>query len=98
MSVGFSKTKIDIDSNAASAIVQVRQALEYAVRVNNVLLGLSTADLVALGYDETSKGEVSLLKSAMADMADLHSTSHSGRTQGTARNFFVFADKLTAFN
>lgn len=68
MTVGASKTRMDIDATAAQVARQLFSAFEAVKQFKAWLDTQVNADLEALGY---SAYDVAVLKSALADLDDL---------------------------
>ena len=98
LSIGFAKTKADIDNRAGAIAVDIRDALTRAQRLNTILAAMTTNELVALGYDELTKSEVSVLKSAIGDLNQLASVFQGLATRTPAYDYMTFAKQLTGVN
>jgi hypothetical protein len=68
MSVGLPVTKDEIDSRAGDTARSFQKAFEDTITMQSYLTQTADADLVTLGYTEA---EVSTLKSAFSDLAQL---------------------------
>ena len=94
MTVGFPLTKDQLDTRLGQIALTIRDQLDDATRLKAKLDTLTTADLVALGYDEANKSEVSTMKSAYTDLAKLAQIANGQATQATANDFMFWARKL----
>jgi hypothetical protein len=95
VSIGFPIGKADIDIRAAQTIVNVRDSLQAAVNLCNLLQDTSVfandAALTALGY---TQAEVNVLRAAFTDMKALYNIAHNAGTQATPNDFFFNAKHL----
>lgn len=94
MTVGFPLTKDQLDTRLGQIAMTIRDQLLEASRLKAKLDTLTTSDLVALGYDETTKSEVSTMKSAYTDLDKLAQIANGQATQATANDFLFWAKKL----
>ena len=94
MTVGFPLSKDQLDTRLGQIALQVPDGLDEAAQVKVLLDTLTTADLVALGYDEATRAEVSTMKSAYTDLYNLQRVATGQATQGTANDFLFWARKL----
>lgn len=96
MSIGFPIGKADIDIRAAQTVVAVRDSLQAAVNLCNLLqdttIFANDAALTALGY---SAGEVTQLRAAFTDLKALYNIAHAAGTQPAVNDFFANAKHLT---
>lgn len=96
MSIGFPIAKADIDIRAAQTVVAVRDSLQAAVNLCNLLqdttIFANDAALTALGY---SAGEVTQLRAAFTDLKALYNVAHGTATQASTNDFFFNAKHLT---
>lgn len=95
MSVGFSKTKADIDAQAGSLVTAVRDSLRRAAAFKAVLDNtnvITDAYLLTLNY---SQAEINLLRAAFSDLNSLYNVAHANGTVSSNNNFFFSADQLT---
>jgi hypothetical protein len=95
VTVGYPINKATIDSRAGYLVKTLRDTLEQAATLKGVLDGLTTQQLVAMGYDETTNQEVSVLKSALTDLYNLGRVANGQAAQSPANNFFFWAARLT---
>lgn len=92
MSVGYTVTKSDLDARAGGLAVAVRSEFE---QIANLKIWLDAqADLVLTGMGYTV-GEVSILRSAVADLAKLGDVYRGTQTQTPVYDFRTFAKQLT---
>lgn len=98
MAVGFPTDKADIDSRAGFLALQLRDTLAGVKVLKTWLDGKDTAALVALGYDETQLQEVSVLKSAVADLDKLRRIYEGTDTQAEPSDFGFWARRLTGLS
>lgn len=94
MTVGLPLTKDTLDTRLGQIALNLRQQLDEAFRLNVRLSELTTAELVALGYNEVDKQEVSIMKSAYGDLAHLADVANNRGTQSASNDFFFWARKL----
>jgi hypothetical protein len=91
MSVGLPISKGEIDQQAGSIARSLHNVLHNAVLLKGWLDTQTTPDLTALGYTE---GEVAVLKSAYADLAELAAVFAGGEPRETAYDYRTFAKLL----
>ena len=94
MTVGFPLTKDQLDTRLGQIALQIRDGLEEAQQMNALLGTLTTQALEALGYDETTNGEVSVMKSAFTQLAQLADVANNNGTVTTSNDFLFWAKKL----
>lgn len=94
MTAGFPWTKDQLDTALGQICLQITQGLAAAAEMKAKLDAKTTQELVDLGYDETTSLEVSLIKSAMADLDQLASIFNGDATLATAKSFHTFSDQL----
>lgn len=99
MTVGAPQDKNAIDARAFGLAIQARDLFNAIANFNAFLAAKSTAELVALGYDESGKSEVSTLKSAFTQLDSLRQIA-TGATGGqtAANNYLFFSNKLVGPN
>jgi hypothetical protein len=95
MSVGNITTKATLDMQIGQLSQQIQTWTRNATNLNNYLLTLTEADLVALGYDATT--DVPLLKSASGDMGKLASVFYGEAEQTPAYDFRTFVARVGGF-
>ena len=95
MTVGYPINKAVIDSRAGYLVKTLRDVFDGIEVLKGVLDGYTTAQLEAMGYDETTLTEVSILKSGITDLDNLRKVATAQGTQAAANNFFFWANKLT---
>ena len=93
MTLGYPQGKAQIDAKAGALALSLRNTLRDIQNFQTFLAAKTTAELIALGYDETTLTEVSTLKSAFTDLNKLAQIANGAATQSTTYNFFQFAGK-----
>ncbi len=94
MTVGFPLTKDQLDTRLGQIALQVRDGLEEAQQLNALLGTLTTEVLEGLGYDETNDGEVSTMKSAFTQLAQLADVANGDATVTNMNDFLFWAKRL----
>ena len=92
MSVGFTKTKADIDARAGSVALDIRGVFDRIQTLKTTLDTLTDPQLVALGYVQA---EVDTLRSAMGDLDQLRTIYQGTANLASAKDFRTFAKLLT---
>ncbi len=92
---GFPSTKDVLDARMGNLAVQVRDALDAAVRLKAWLDTKTEADLVELGY---TSAEVAVIKSAFTDLAALRAVANAQQSVPTANNFLFWSAQLCGIN
>jgi hypothetical protein len=95
MGVGFPINKTTIDARLGSLVIQIRDGLEDAERINDVLTGIPDADLTAQGY---TLDDVATLKSAVSALAALSRVADGRQSQAQANDFLFFPRRLTGLS
>ena len=95
MAVGYPINKNVIDSRAGYLVKTLRDTLAGIETMKGRLDALTTQQLVDMGYDEATLQEVSVLKSAFTDLANLALVANGQGTQAQVNDFFFWADRLT---
>ena len=91
MSVGLPATKPDIDVQAGSIALRLRDVMRDIASLQTYFAATPDADLIALGY---TSGEVAIVKSASSDMNQLRTIYEGAATLGSAKDFRTFAKLL----
>jgi hypothetical protein len=89
--VGLPINKTDVDLTAGSMARDLIVAVNHVANFKTWLDGQLDADLTALGY---SAGDISNLRSAFVDAAQLATIFKGTATLGVAKDFAVFLKRL----
>ena len=96
MSIGFGRTKADLDVRMGTIVVNIRDALKQAAAMkallDNTNIFANDQALIDLGY---SAGEVTTIRAAFTALNTLNSVANGNAAQTPANNFFFDAQKLT---
>jgi hypothetical protein len=90
MSIGLNPGKTDIDLLVGSIVRALHGDLLKIEQIEYFLAGKTDGDLEALGY---SVGEIAILRSAIADLAEL-ATVYRGESDAPQKDFRTFARRL----
>lgn len=91
MSVGMSVSKQEIDARAGDLSRGFQKAFGDVATLKSFLDATPDADLMALGY---TQGEVTVLKSAIADLWQLTALWSGQATLAQSKDFRVFVQQL----
>ena len=91
MAAGFQVTRSALDQRIGAIVVAGEAWFDDANRMASWLAAQVDADLVALGY---TQAEVTAMKGAFVDLANLRATAYGQRAQSPASNFWFNATKL----
>jgi hypothetical protein len=91
MSVGMAVSKSEIDTRAGDITRGFQKAFDDVLTLKSFLDDTVDTDLVALGY---TQAEVTLLKSAFADLATLTTIWTGTAAQSVAYDFRTFVKQL----
>jgi hypothetical protein len=94
MAVGFPKARADVDQQAGSLAVSLRNTFDAIDQFKLFLDSTPDAELEAAPYNYTP-GDVAVLKSAYNDLAKLGGIYRGTGTQAQAYDFRTFAHQLT---
>lgn len=91
MSIGIAVSKTQLDEVSGSIASDLRKVFDDINELNTWLLGKTESDLTAMGY---TVGEVAVLKSAYADIAQLRTIFTGAANLTVAKDFRVFLKQL----
>lgn len=91
MAIGISVTKADLDRISGALARDVNNLLRWCADFDEFLDAKAEGELTALGY---TAGEVAVIKSAFADLAQLASLYDGVGTLANAKDFTTFAKQL----
>lgn len=94
MSVGYPRSRADIDQRAGTLCVQLRNTFDEIDRFKTFLDATPDVDLEAAPTNYTVT-DVAQLKSAFTDLAKLAAIYRGEQTQATPYDFATFAKLLT---
>lgn len=91
MAVGLAVTKQEIDARAGDTARTFQKAFDDVITMSGFLDRTPNADLIALGYTD---GDVAVLKTAFADLAQLGKIWTGTEALPTAKDFRAFVSRI----